>query len=353
MKILADVLMHRNLGVRPVTLVGFSLGARVIYYCLLELSKAKAYGLIQDVYLYGSPVVVKKKEYEMVRSVVAGRFLNGFLRNDWILGYLFRATSGGLGRVAGLRPIEGIHGVENFDCTETVDGHMRYREAMPKLLREVDWSVTSDHFNEIEDPDPLKHRERQRELIDELEEAKRKANEGKGGKKSRFGIFGRSSQGKKEEWEIYDDHSQSNPATAQETSRSALFDVDEILRELESDGIEVKQLQSTLPPLIARSMSDRGLPTEESSKAELSHLRRKLSQDCTSSTPNLHDASGFRNESEKGWASEEVTMSFETDYARHNDAPPSYESESDGGQRPASPGSFEALPEENVTMTFA
>lgn len=32
---LAEVLVQRQHGKRPVTLIGFSLGARVIYYCLL------------------------------------------------------------------------------------------------------------------------------------------------------------------------------------------------------------------------------------------------------------------------------------------------------------------------------
>ncbi|KAG9711570.1 DUF726-domain-containing protein, partial [Aureobasidium melanogenum] len=42
--ILADSLIDRNLGVRPVTLVGFSLGSRVIYACLKELANRGAYG---------------------------------------------------------------------------------------------------------------------------------------------------------------------------------------------------------------------------------------------------------------------------------------------------------------------
>ena len=47
-KVLADVLLHRNLGVRPITLIGFSLGARVIFYALLELAKHKAFGIVQE-----------------------------------------------------------------------------------------------------------------------------------------------------------------------------------------------------------------------------------------------------------------------------------------------------------------
>src|SRR5262249_16906964 len=84
--ILADSLTDRNLGSRPVTLVGFSIGSRVIFSCLRELANKGQYGLIQNVYIFGTPVVVNKDEYLKARSVVSGRFVNGYARNDWILG---------------------------------------------------------------------------------------------------------------------------------------------------------------------------------------------------------------------------------------------------------------------------
>lgn len=84
--ILADSLIDRNLGVRPITLVGFSLGSRVIFSCLRELANKGALGLVQNVYLFGSPVVAKKEEYLRARTVVSGRFVNGYASNDWILG---------------------------------------------------------------------------------------------------------------------------------------------------------------------------------------------------------------------------------------------------------------------------
>ena len=59
--ILADTLVHRNLGVRPVTLVGYSLGARVIYFCLRELARVGATGLVQNAYMFGSPVAVSQE----------------------------------------------------------------------------------------------------------------------------------------------------------------------------------------------------------------------------------------------------------------------------------------------------
>ena len=84
--ILADSLIDRNLGARPITLVGFSLGARVIFAALRELANRGAYGLIENVYLFGSPIIANKDDYLLARTVVSGRFVNGYASNDWILG---------------------------------------------------------------------------------------------------------------------------------------------------------------------------------------------------------------------------------------------------------------------------
>ncbi|KAL8872544.1 MAG: hypothetical protein Q9174_001850, partial [Haloplaca sp. 1 TL-2023] len=250
--ILADSLIDRNLGVRPITLVGFSLGSRVIFACLRELANKGAFGLIQNVYLFGSPIVANKDEYLRARTVVSGRFVNGYASNDWILGYLFRATSGGIMRVAGLAPVEGIPGLENIDVTKLVNGHMAYRAAMPRLLREVGWEVESDEFTEIEDPDPDNHEKRQRELIRELDEARKEA-EAKPEKK-RFGLFKRGKLAQKKGWETYDDSmrtGENGSTTGDDTSNNnnVLFDIDAIRAELASEQIEVRQLESTLPPM--------------------------------------------------------------------------------------------------------
>lgn len=228
--ILADALVARSLGVRPVSLVGYSLGARVIYFALLELARIQAFGIIENVYLFGAPIVVTSKDWRMARSVVAGRFVNGYVKNDWILGYLFRATSGGIGRVAGLRPVEGIGSVENIDFTSDVQGHMGYRSSIPRLMQKIGYEVTSDEFQEIEDPDPDKTRERARELLDDIEEArKNEAMQDKKKKKSFFG-FGRSKNlvtpdalptKSDKEYEAYDVHvplEEKRPAVTSPTS---------------------------------------------------------------------------------------------------------------------------------------
>ncbi|KAI7891224.1 uncharacterized protein EV154DRAFT_563542 [Mucor mucedo] len=146
--ILADALMNRNLGARPITLVGYSLGARVIFFCLLELARMKAFGLVENVALFGTPVSGSKAEWNECTTIVSGRFVNGYATNDWLLGFLFRTSTAGLGNIAGLRPLSHIEGnrVQNLDCTDLVTGHLSYRSTMPKLLKRAGFVVTSEEL---------------------------------------------------------------------------------------------------------------------------------------------------------------------------------------------------------------
>ncbi|KAF8902239.1 hypothetical protein CPB84DRAFT_875384 [Gymnopilus junonius] len=152
-RVLADVLIQRHLGVRPIALIGFSLGARVIFYALIELAKQKAFGIVQDVFLLGATLTVSQKQWLETRSVVGGRYVNAYAKNDWVLNYLFRATSGGVGAVAGLRAVEGVPGLENVDVTDKIAGHMSYRTFMPLILDQLGFPVFSDFFDEPEEPD--------------------------------------------------------------------------------------------------------------------------------------------------------------------------------------------------------
>ena len=61
-----------------------------------------------------------------------------------MLGYLYRATTGGLQTVAGLRPVEFVPDLENVDVTDLLAGHMSYRSLMPVLLKELGFRVTAD-----------------------------------------------------------------------------------------------------------------------------------------------------------------------------------------------------------------
>ena len=166
-------------------------------------------------------------------------------------GYLFRATSGGISRVAGLAAVE-LPGIENLDVTEFVPGHMAYRAAMPRLLREVGWAVESDEFAEIEDPDPDNHEKRQRELINEIEVARMELQ--KKPEKKRFGLFKTKKLAEKKAWETYDDRLTGGvePGRGENADATVLFDFEAIraeVVELAAQGVRVKALDSTLPPI--------------------------------------------------------------------------------------------------------
>lgn len=125
-KVLADLLINRAQGERPVTLVGYSLGARVIWSCLTSLAERKAFGLVESAVLIGSPIPSDVATWRVMRTAVSGRLINVYSANDYILAFLYRTSSIQYG-VAGLMPVSGLLGVENVDVSETVNGHLKYR----------------------------------------------------------------------------------------------------------------------------------------------------------------------------------------------------------------------------------
>ncbi|KAI8607187.1 hypothetical protein BC830DRAFT_1073200, partial [Chytriomyces sp. MP71] len=113
--LLADAIESRAQGPRPCTLVGFSLGARVAYYCCLELAARgpSCQGLVENVILCGAPVMGTPDEWEALGCVVMGRVVNAHLSNDSLLGLLFRKQMDQWDHVLGLAPVSSpwVHNV--------------------------------------------------------------------------------------------------------------------------------------------------------------------------------------------------------------------------------------------------
>ncbi|KAF2622664.1 DUF726-domain-containing protein [Macroventuria anomochaeta] len=168
-EVLADALINKVQGERPVTLVGYSLGARLIYSCLQRLAERKAFGLIENVVLLGAPCPSDTADWRKMRSVVSGRVVNVFSTQDYILGFLYRTSSVQLG-VAGLQPILGIRGVQNVDVTELVDGHLQYRFITGSILRKIGFEDVDIAEVEKAELEMTKQKEK--------EEAERRKNEG-------------------------------------------------------------------------------------------------------------------------------------------------------------------------------
>ncbi|KAL8947197.1 MAG: hypothetical protein Q9222_006496 [Ikaeria aurantiellina] len=135
-ELLADALINKAQGERPVTLIGYSLGARVIYSCLMSLAKRKAFGLVESVVLLGAPCPSTTSDWRVMRSVVASRLVNVYSANDYVLGFLYRTSSIQYG-VAGLQKVEGLPDVMNVDVSERVSGHLRYRFLVGSILKQI------------------------------------------------------------------------------------------------------------------------------------------------------------------------------------------------------------------------
>ncbi|CAG8033765.1 unnamed protein product [Penicillium salamii] len=132
-EVLADALINKAQGERPVTLIGYSLGSRLIFSCLQSLEKKNAYGLVESVILMGSPTPSNTEHWQKIRSVVSGRVVNVYSENDSVLAFLYRTSSMQLG-VAGLQAVEGVPGIENLNVSEMISGHLRYQYLLGKIL---------------------------------------------------------------------------------------------------------------------------------------------------------------------------------------------------------------------------
>lgn len=110
----------------------------MIHECLMELAKdpTGALGRIENVVLFGLPAtILPLDKWTRMRSLVAGRFIHCYSRNDWVLQYLHRSTSLTVGDIAGLNPIKQVDGIENVDMSEFVSGHFEYADKVPEMLQ--------------------------------------------------------------------------------------------------------------------------------------------------------------------------------------------------------------------------
>ena len=187
--LLAQSLLDSKAGHRPVSLIGFSFGARMIVACLKELArnqvlwerqkeereikdsnggdiqmKASSFrksisnmsmkqnevvdfhrepaSMIEDVIIMGCPASVNKATWLVCRGVVAGRIVNCYSSNDMILALMYRAknlTSTLLNAPVGIRCVK-EPGIENYDVSSLVSSHGEYSVAVREILHLVGYN---------------------------------------------------------------------------------------------------------------------------------------------------------------------------------------------------------------------
>lgn len=196
--VLAKTLLYSRAGRRPVTLVGYSFGARIIYSCLKELAryqeeweqyqelleeinttgnrgryqdhrrlsryKEKMKGMrepasiVEDAIFLGLPNHLSLSSWTACRQIVAGRLVNCYSNNDLILSLMFQAKrfSGGsfnngtfsiLKPVCGTCPVE-EPGIENIDCSDLILGHQDYCLQTGKILERIGFGEPIKHIDE-------------------------------------------------------------------------------------------------------------------------------------------------------------------------------------------------------------
>ncbi|KAF3925737.1 hypothetical protein AA313_de0210113 [Arthrobotrys entomopaga] len=186
-KILADALINRVQGNRPVSLVAYSLGARVVYSCLVELAERRAFGIVENVYIMGAAIPNSGEGWMGARSVVSGRVVSVYSEKDYILGFLYRTSAVQFG-VAGLQAVKWPDSVESVDVSGEVEGHLRYRFLIGSIIGKVgggemvDWKVVEEERRKAEEmkrvEEEMEKEARGKEGIEgedqELEEAAKK-----------------------------------------------------------------------------------------------------------------------------------------------------------------------------------
>ncbi|RCI16514.1 hypothetical protein L249_2414 [Ophiocordyceps polyrhachis-furcata BCC 54312] len=137
--LLADAIVrHKFQGERSVSLIGYSLGSRAIYTCLMVLAERRQFGLIDSVVMMGTPAPSESRVWLTLKSVVSGRLVNVYSEQDFLLGFMYRTSNVHFG-VAGLQEVQGAYGVENHCVGELPRGHVDYHSFAGRILQDIGW----------------------------------------------------------------------------------------------------------------------------------------------------------------------------------------------------------------------
>lgn len=150
--LLAEILLERAHGARPVVLLGFGLGARLLYEAVVALADAlergdtRAAGVVQHLVLMGLPATCEPQRWRHIRSVVAGRVVNCYRPTDLVLSLVHRTANLTVG-VAGLSEVK-CEGIENYDVSGVVTAHHKYRHATADVLQLIDLEMEAEEATE-------------------------------------------------------------------------------------------------------------------------------------------------------------------------------------------------------------
>lgn len=123
------------------TLVGHSLGARVIYYALEALSTKDGEPRVKDAFLLGGAVGGGLKDAEgWIKSTnsVSGKIYNCYSEDDLVLKYLYKCANAGASAPIGYNGISTEHPkIFDFNCTALVSAHSEWKENFGEILTQL------------------------------------------------------------------------------------------------------------------------------------------------------------------------------------------------------------------------
>lgn len=135
--LLADILARTHR--KRFTLMGHSLGARVIYYTLLALATRRGKPIIKDVFLLGGAVGVgPAREWEEASTAVEGRLHNCYSSNDQVLRCLYRGATAMMSRPIGAFPIDSRSDrVVDWDFSDAIPSHTSWKGSLDHVLERI------------------------------------------------------------------------------------------------------------------------------------------------------------------------------------------------------------------------
>lgn len=120
------------------TLMGHSLGARVVFFALMALA-TKEEKYVHDAILMGGAVGRDDLQPWLdANDAVEGAIYNCYSDNDDTLRFLYQGANAGLSSPAGLGFATG--GAFNRDCTDFISGHNDWKKNLPEVLKRIEAS---------------------------------------------------------------------------------------------------------------------------------------------------------------------------------------------------------------------
>jgi hypothetical protein len=120
------------------TLIGHSLGCRVIYYALQALNTKREMYVSNVLLLGGAVGRADAPGWKRACEAVGGKIFNCYSDKDDVLKLLYKTANAGLSDPIGLAPIAlDDNKIENLDCSDLVDSHLHWKRNYTGIVQRI------------------------------------------------------------------------------------------------------------------------------------------------------------------------------------------------------------------------